>query len=167
MSTALLVLPDAERVLVDFLRAQPELREALDDRVYTELPARPAWPAVRVVRWGGWAAISEPLVLDEAWCQVDTWGERKAQVSDVVMLMRAVISDRLKRQAADVCSGFRLGMLIDNPDATFVPARPHFRFDMSLMLRPSTASTVLLEAAAPPRSTSAPVAPARRKEAKR
>jgi hypothetical protein len=149
----LIMLPDAERVLVDFLRAQPELIELIDARIFTALPGEPTWPSVRVVRWGGWAAIYDPLVLDEAWCQVDTWADRKALASDVARLMRAVISARVKREC-DVVSGFRFGMMIDSPDTTFVPAKPHIRFDMSLMLRPSAAPTgAHLEAAAPPRST--------------
>jgi hypothetical protein len=130
------VIPDAEPVLVEFFRAQPELAE-LEDRIYTALPAHPAWPAARVVRWGGWPIIAEPLVLDEAWCQVDVWGGSKNEVSRLARLMRALAADRFVRAHFDVASKVRFGILYDAPDASYQPAKPHFRFDMSVFLHPS------------------------------
>jgi hypothetical protein len=132
------LLPDVERVLVDFLRAQPELQAELGDRIYTVLPTKPTFPAVRVGRWGGWAAISRPLVLDEGWCQVDTWGGTKAEASHLARLMRALIDQRLRASGAPV-SAVRFGMFHDAPDQSYEPARPHWRFDVSLMLRPEAA----------------------------
>lgn len=149
------MVPDAERVLVGFLLAQPELEPALGGRIYTALPADVTWPAVRVVRWGGWAAISRPLWLDEAWCQVDTWADRKAEASELARLMRAIISARALRQLAGVATAVRFGLLIDNPDTTYTPAKPHYRFDLSLMLHPP--------AAAPPGADRELAAPAARR----
>jgi hypothetical protein len=137
VSAALVVLPDAERVVVDFLRAQPELGDTAE-RVYTALPAEPTWPAVRVVRWGGWPVISRPLVLDQALCQVDVWGGTKAQASELARVMRALLAERLA--ALPEVSGVSFLMLIDNPDDTYSPARPHWRFDVSVMLRPPLAA---------------------------
>jgi hypothetical protein len=130
----LLVIPDAEPLLVSFFRAQPELEE-LGERVYTALPAKPEWPAARVVRWGGWPVITEPLVLDEAWCQVDVWGTTKNEVSALTRLMRALAAARFVGVNREVASKCRFGMLHDSPDSTYEPAKPHFRFDMSVLLR--------------------------------
>lgn len=130
------VIPDAERVVVDFLRDQPELAGPLAGRIYTALPAQPDWPAVRVTRWGGWAAIWRPLWLDEAWCQVDVWGGTKAEASELARLMRALVGYRLVAEAAGTVTAVRFGMLHDAPDTTYQPAKPHFRFDLSVMLHP-------------------------------
>jgi len=148
--TGLLVLPDAERLAVEFFRAQPEVVDLIGDRVYTALPAKPTWPSVRVSRWGGWALINRPLVLDEAWCQIDTWGGSKAEASWLARLMRQLADERLVPSAGGLVSGTRAGMLHDAPDAAYQPARPHWRFDLALYLRPG--------AAAPPRSTGEPAA---------
>lgn len=128
------VIPDAERVVVGFFRAQPELAR-LDDRIFTSLPAHVAWPAARVVRWGGWPALAYPLWLDEAWCQVDIWGGSKAEVSALAGLMRALVDERLVAEVPTV-AGITFGMLQDSPDSTFEPAKPHFRFDLSVRLHP-------------------------------
>jgi hypothetical protein len=134
--SAVAVIPDAEPVVVEFFRAQPELAE-LGDRIYTALPGKPTWPAARVVRWGGWPIITEPLVLDEAWCQVDVWADRKAEASRLCRLMRALAAERLVRAHFDIASKVRFGGLLDSPDNSYEPAKPHFRFDMSVLLHPS------------------------------
>lgn len=137
--TDLFVIPDAERVVVDFYRAQPEVVDLIGDRVYTALPAKPAWPSVRVVRWGGWPLISEPLWLDEAWCQVDTWGGNKEETSALARLLRTVAAARLVRQNAGTVTKVRFGMMHDSPDSSYTPAKPHVRFDMSVLLHPEQA----------------------------
>jgi hypothetical protein len=129
------VIPDAEPLVVAFFRAQPELGE-LGERIYTALPAKPEWPAARIVRWGGWPVITEPLVLDEAWCAVDVWGTTKNQVSALARLMRALAAARLVPANREVASKVRFGALLDSPDRAYEPAKPHFRFDMSVLLRP-------------------------------
>ena len=92
----LFVLPDAERIVTDFLRAQPELGDMLDGRIYTVLPANPSWPAARVVRWGGQAIINRPLWLETAMCQVDVWGGGgKFEASLIARTMRALLAARL------------------------------------------------------------------------
>jgi hypothetical protein len=133
--TDLLVLPDVEPLLVNFFRAQPELAE-LGDRVYTALPARPEWPAARVVRWGGWPVIDHPLVFDEGWCQVDVWGTTKNEVSVLARTMRALADARFVAANQGVVTRCRFGMLHDAPDNTYEPAKPHFRFDIAVLLRP-------------------------------
>lgn len=133
------VIPDTEPLLVAFFRAQPELAE-LGERIYTALPARPTWPAARVVRWGGWPALANPLWLDEAWHQVDIWGTTKNEVSALARLMRALAAYRLPgAHPGAVVSARRLGMLHDAPDTTYEPAKPHFRFDLSVLLHPAGA----------------------------
>jgi hypothetical protein len=149
------VIPDAERVVVEFLRAQSELDAELDGRIYTVMPTAPTFPAVRVTRWGGWAVINNPLWLDECWCQVDTWGGSKAQASWVARLMRQLLAARLVASSAGIVTARRFGMMHDAPDTTYTPAKPHFRFDLSVLLRPPGGG-----AAAPnPRAPAAPAAP--------
>jgi hypothetical protein len=103
-----------------------------------------------VVRWGGWPIITEPLVLDEAWCQVDIWADRKAEASHLARLMRALAAARFVQDNFAVASKVRFGMLHDSPDNSYEPAKPHFRFDMSVFLHPER----------PARATRRPAAPA-------
>jgi hypothetical protein len=130
---SLLVVPDVELLAVTFFRSQPEVAALLGDRVYSALPAHPEWPAARVVRWGGWPLVSTPLVLDEGWCQVDIWGGPKSVAYRVATVMRAV-TERLKTEVAHVSSR-RLGSLLDSPDTSYEPAKPHYRFDLSIITR--------------------------------
>ena len=63
-------------------------------------------------------------------------------------LLRQLADERLVASAGGLVSGTRLGMLHNAPDSSYEPARPHFRFDLALYLRPG--------AVAPPRSTGEP-----------
>jgi hypothetical protein len=136
MPAPLYVLPDAERIVADFLRAQPELA-MLDGRIYTVLPAAPSWPAVRVVRWGGQVIINRPLWLETAMCQVDVWGGGgKFEASLIARTMRALLAARLVAAEPQVVSAVAMGSLADDPDVTYQPARPRFRFDTYVTIHP-------------------------------
>jgi len=126
---AVQTLPDVERELVALLRAQPEL-DALQDRIYTTFPAQQKGsPATVVVRrYGGEPVVSRPLVLDEATCQVDVYGGRKAEAADLVALVRALLVERTPWTV--------LGALRYVPDETFEPPRPRYILDVLVYLRP-------------------------------
>jgi hypothetical protein len=154
------VMLDVSRVVVNFLRAQPELAEPLEGRIYTILPAQPVWPALRCTRWGGYPAINRPLILDASWAQVDIWGEQagKFAVSELANLARALITYRLVPECnAQGITAVGFGMMHDAPDQTYHPARPHYRFDINVFIKASRAGVPgpasILEAAVPSRAT--------------
>ena len=139
----LAILPDAEWVVVRFLRGQPELAGI---RVGTSVPPKPTFPTVRVVRWGGVPLSSRPLWVDNASCQVDVWANGKAEVMDVAALVRALLSVRLVgSQPGVVVTAVTFGIFSDEPDDTYSPAKPRVRFDITVTLHPDGSDTPALE----------------------
>lgn len=84
------VLPDAELLVVNYLRDIDELAN-LYVNVWTTLPPAPALPAVRVLRVAGAPAIRQHL--DVARLQVDTWADTKEQAHTVARLVQAALHD--------------------------------------------------------------------------
>jgi uncharacterized protein DUF3168 len=122
-------LPDAEQELVAFLRAQPELA-SLAGRIYTVFPSQAGpEPLVVVRRYGGEPKVGRPLVLDEATCQIEVYGGRKAEASDIARLIQTLLSVRLPRT--------QLGAFRPVFDETFNPPRPRYLVDVTYYLRPA------------------------------
>ena len=135
---ALVILPDAEVLVTQFLRQTVEVQARLGDNVFTVLPAGfDGWPACRVVRIGG---TTDPLaVLDRPIMQVDVWGGPKLTAQEAAATIRAALSQRLPwtHGTAGTLGGvIRMGTLRDVPDTSFDPARPRYIFDVQLVTRP-------------------------------
>jgi hypothetical protein len=129
---AVQVLPDAERELVEFLRAQPELA-ADADRIYTAFPAQAGADSLIIVRrFGGEPKVGRPLVLDEATCQLDIYGGGKGAAYSLAALVRALLADRNHQVV--------LGPFRYVPDETFSPPRPRYLVDVTYYLRPDAPS---------------------------
>jgi hypothetical protein len=131
------VLPDAVRLVSSFLRAQPEIRALVGDRVYSKLPPNVEFPAVRLVQWTERPLIDEPLWLVTPGAQVDCWAGTKYLASTVARTTRAVLSARLVAANRDTISGVRFGTLADAPDPDYEPALARFRFDLFVTIHPS------------------------------
>lgn len=86
---ALRLLPDAELLVVQALRATAEVAALVGTRVYTALPPDPTYPVVRVTRIGGIPAIRQHL--DVARIQVDAWGTTKKQAFTVATTVQAAL----------------------------------------------------------------------------
>lgn len=65
------LLPDAELIAVDILRASSDLDSLVNNRVYTAIPSEATYPLVRVIRIGGLPTIRQHL--DVARLQVEAW----------------------------------------------------------------------------------------------
>lgn len=125
--TDLFVLPDLERVLSAFLRAQPEIADVYEGRVYTSIPANPTWPLLRLTRIGGVPLLSNLLWVDRAMLQLDSWGGPKAQAHDGIEVVRAVMDARfLGHQDDAVINNVSFGEMRYEPDAEYTPARPRY-----------------------------------------
>lgn len=137
MSDILVLLPDVERLLSEFLRDQPEVTDLLAARVYTVLPRDKEFPLLRLVRLGGYdEQICVPLVIDEAVVQMDVWGGPKALAYQAAATVRAVLSARLiGGHDEGVVQNIRHGALRYLPDEEFTPARPRYTFDVTVRTR--------------------------------
>jgi hypothetical protein len=140
--TALVLLPDVEVLLSEFLRNQPEVTALVTDHVYTEIPKAPAgedtrWPLVRLSRYGGTPVTSIPLWLDQALVQVDVFGGSKRLANRIAETCRAVLDLRLIGvHAAGVVTGVRTSGFGYHPDATYTPAKPRYLFTATVTLHP-------------------------------
>lgn len=135
------LLPDAERFLSAFLRAQPEVAALVAARVYTVLPEEKVWPTVRLTRVGGAPADLGDLALwaDDPSIQVEVWAARKADAWQVARTVLAVAAERLVGAHPDHglrVLGRRFGAIRYVPDPTFTPAQPRVLFTLDLTIKP-------------------------------
>lgn len=132
------LLPNAEALLVDFLRDQAEVTALCSQRIYTVLPnEHDTWPAVRVTRLGGRTITHVPLWLDAPFLQVDVWGGPKATAFTLTETIRAVIAERLAGvHDHGVVTKAEFGGVAFLPDQTWEPARPRYSLDLTLYTHP-------------------------------
>ena len=141
--SALVVLPDPVRLVSRFFREQPEVAALVDDRVYSVLPPKPTWPAVRIVQWTETPVIGRPLWLTRAGCQVDCWAPTKYVASTVSRTLRGVAAARLSELERHVVTGVEFGSVADSPDTDYEPALQRFRFDLFVTFHPDRADVPL------------------------
>lgn len=138
----LILLPDVEQLLSEFLRAQPEVAALVADRVWTEIPKAPTgdddrWPLVRVSRYGGTPVTSVPLWLDQALVQIDSFGGNKRLTHQIAETCRAVLDRRLIGSHDEgVVTGVRTFGFGYHPDAIFSPAKPRYLFTATVTFHP-------------------------------
>lgn len=138
---AIVTMPDAERLVIDALIADPDLAALVAGRVYGVLPNQKTFPLIRVVRWGGeMVDDGDPFWSDAPALQIDTWADRKAEAVQVAEVARAVCAQRLKgRHPLGVVAGVGIGTSVYDPDPTWDPAKPRVRLAIDLVTRPSSA----------------------------
>lgn len=147
MSDTLVIPPDAEKLLIDFLLAQAEVEAIVADRIYSALPASErTWPAMRVVLIDRVPDYDVPLHHETAMLQVDVWGGPKATARRAADTARAAIAARISTHphAEAVVQNATFRGPRWAPDATTNPsgpARPRYVFDVDLRLRPHTPPT--------------------------
>jgi hypothetical protein len=135
-------MPDAERLVSTFWRAQSEVVALVADRVYTTLPASKTWPLVRLQRVGGGSTPTpgdeDALLWDAPLLQVEAYGGPKAVAWQLADVLRASAQERLvAAHATGRCIAVQVGTARYLPDPDFEPARPRVVFDLTLYLRPA------------------------------
>jgi len=137
VADALMVPADPERIVSAFLREQPELADALGDRIYTTMPKDKTYPLMVLTRWGGEVPPGGPLSVEAADVQFDVWADRKKQAQDVAQLVRAILAQRLP--AGDSTGGWITGAASSAmryaPDELVDPPRPRYVFSARLTCR--------------------------------
>lgn len=73
---AAVLLPDAELLVVEALRDDPDVAAIIGSRVYTALPPNPTFPLARIIRVSG-ARPWPPRHVDAARIQIDAWADTK------------------------------------------------------------------------------------------
>ena len=150
---SLLLMPDVERLVIDFLLGDPDVDAVFAGRIYGAVPNEKTFPLARVVRWGGEMLDGgEPYWADAPALQVDVWAARKAEAMTGAELIRAALGQRLAgRHPTGVVAGIDLGTLVYDPDNSFSPAKPRARLDVDLVTRPPAAPVALDRARGAPR----------------
>ena len=142
MTTRLLV--DIERLTVLYLRDHAAVQALVNQRVSTELPSSPTWPLVTVLLLGG--EEGEHGWLNTPTVQIDSWGQNTTPATgkvDALLLARTVYA------AMKDMPGVRQGGVVTHvealvlpqwqPDTEVEPARPRYRQDFRIYVRPSAA----------------------------
>lgn len=90
MPNPIVVLPDDELALLQYLKARPEVTALLPaNRMSTEMPAKPTYPLLLVTRAGGPA--HDRASIDEPALQVDVLGGDKRTCKRITQTVRGAI----------------------------------------------------------------------------
>jgi hypothetical protein len=147
---ALPPLPDAERLVCDYLRDDPRVAALVGERVYTAFPAQAGGaPLLLVQRVGGIPPFSRPLVFDAAGLQIDAYGGTKAQAHELAATARAALDTLAGAQPLGTISGTEFGSLRYLPDETYDPPRPRYQFDLQAYVKTATAALAAARRRAP------------------
>jgi hypothetical protein len=137
----MILLPDAARLLMAYLRTVPEVVALAGQGVYTAFPKQldKGTAFVLVQRIGGAPPVPRPLVVDEAAIQLDAYGGPQQRAHELVVTCRAALSELRGEQPNDtgnVC-GVVVGALRYVPDETWTPPRPRYVSDLLVTCKPA------------------------------
>lgn len=134
------LLPDAERIVSEYLRSRSEITALVGSRVFTEVPKRETdrvFPLVRLSRVGG-GPTGSPLHLDRALISFDVWGGTKYEARQIAATIAAVL-DEISNYSAHggYSAGSSPGPLRYLLDDSFEPAKPRYVLDAVVYFRPT------------------------------
>lgn len=133
---------DVERLLSTFLRAQDEIQDLVEGRVYTDLPRQATFPLIRLTLIGGAPVFSRPLYLDESYVQIDCYGGPKVLARQIADTVRGLMAAKFIGAHHDedtligVISDVRFGAMQYAPDDVFDPPKPRYIVDTHVYSHP-------------------------------
>lgn len=131
---------DAERLLSAWLRNRPAVQAIVADRVYTELPATPTFPSIRLTLIDGepTAPTWQPSLHHHAdHVQIECYGGPKKQARDLEDTVSAELAAGIVGvHDLGAVTGVTFGQRPYVPDDTFNPPRPRYIRDVTLYTRP-------------------------------
>lgn len=146
MTDELILAPNVEALMVQFLRDQPEVAAIVGDRIYTEIPPKAEFPLVSVhVFYERPVGGSTPLWLTAHDVQVDAYGGPKATAWRLAETCRAALTSRMQGRleygtgantVAGTVTDVQPAGLRDMPDDSYTPARPRFLFTATTYVHP-------------------------------
>ena len=134
----LALLPDAERIVSEFLRGDARMDAIVSDRIYTTFPANAGMdPLVLIQRIGGVVPLSIPLVLDGVDLQIDCYGGPKRTAERLAQTMRATLTELegTIHPGEGIVSAVRFGAMRWLPDETYSPPRARYVADVTVHVR--------------------------------
>lgn len=138
MTAPLIIEPNAEALLSQFLRDQDEIDNLVDGRVYTAIPKSATYPLVRVSLFDDAPTLSRPLWHVAYFLQLEAFGGSKSTAWQIASTCRAAIVGRLEGvyDAFGVVTGAEVSGLRDVPDDSDSPARPRWIFTVTMFAHP-------------------------------
>lgn len=132
------VLPDAEQLIIGWALTVDALTDLVGTRIYTETPADPTFPMVRIVRFGGGPVSTNPAWLDRATMQVDVFGGRKVTARQIAATFAAHADANLVGpHDLGVVTAVAVGGLRWEPDQSYDKAKPRYVVELDVWLHPS------------------------------
>lgn len=128
------LLVDAELLTVNWLRGHADVTALVATRVYTEVPAQPVYPLLRVIRIGGVPMIAQHL--DIARVQIDAWAATKKAARDLAATAQAAMHELPGARPLGVVTAVEddLGFTWSPDDAT---DQPRYVFGVSIYIHPN------------------------------
>lgn len=132
----MIVAPDTEELVRQFLLEHSAVSAVVGDRIYTNgLPPRPFWPVVVLQRLGG--ATRYPSWLDYPRLQFDIWANDQQTARNVASVIRAALQELPGRHDLGVVTGVdEVGGLQWLPDPHNPPGRPRYLFSVVVTVHP-------------------------------
>lgn len=129
---------DVERLMSAWLRDQVDVTDLVDDRVYTELPASKTWPLVRLTLIDESAVFDVPLYLTSSVVQIDIYGGAKITAREIADTVRSLLAHSFigTHDLLGVVTGVKFTSMAYDPDESLNPARPRYRFDVTVWAHP-------------------------------
>lgn len=136
---------DIERLVSIYERSDDGVTDIVEQRVYTEIPARPTFPLLRMTLIGGSPIFSRPLHLDAPIIQFDAYGGPKVQARALADAVRASLGDDFlgthdfgaeEGDLTAVVTGVDFGELAYVPDTEYDPAKPRYTFEVTIYTHP-------------------------------
>lgn len=137
MSAEVIILPDVELLVRNFLIAQPETVAITDTRWYSELPKTKAFPVGRVHQFNSLRSTTRARWLSTSVLQIEAYGGPKATAKLLAETAAGVIEARLPGVHDEgVVTGVVTYGMRDEPDTEFAPAQPRWLFIAEITAHP-------------------------------
>lgn len=134
------VMPDVTKLLVAFLRDQPEVVALCGAAASIRGSLQPstAYPAVRVTRISDEPIVAHPFKVEAVRVQLDCWGGNNRQAERLAQAVRNVLTSRAWDHSNDegtIIKAMPRG-LSDLVDDSQTPPRERYVLEMEVWVRP-------------------------------
>lgn len=148
MTTTLVLLPDAERLVIMALLTMPELDD-FGGRIYSMVPKERTFPLARTFRYGGDPLYAgDPYWLDQPSLQLDVWADGRPEARRLGETLRSCCTRLPGVWPEGIISSVTVSALVSSDDQTLTPPKARYRFTMQMIDHPGPAVTEPSEQAA-------------------
>lgn len=128
MSEDVVLLPNVEALVSDFLRDQTEVTALVGQRIYTAIPSGPTFPLIRVNQFYSLNITNRPMWLVANQVQLEAFGGSKVEAFNALNAAMGVMAARLTNYVSSfgTVTGVNFSGTRDQPDDTYTPAKPRW-----------------------------------------